>query len=301
MKTETQRQEEADFLDVPALDPVPLEILALLEDEEFEMRALAGALGKDPSISQQLIRLASSPIYGASQKFVDLTQAVVYLGLRTGLTIGLGFSLFKCMRQGYGTPPEQWCWQRALINSVAAQHLAGKTHACPTDQAFLTGLTQDFGLQLLVQQRPSLYCPLLDEFQQQPEPFENLEWRQFGYTHAIVSEALLEAWKFPPESARLVGQHHDPTVFTDGGPLLVGLPTVAEGVSDFLLGPSLLTYRALETKVSHWLKDEVLDLARLLDAVLVRVRNLADILQVGFAERRGGTALIQEALAEEEA
>lgn len=278
--------EESDFLDIPMLDAVPLRILKVLAEGEFDMRRFADAVEADPAIGEQLIKLASSPLYGASQKFENVQKAVVYLGLRTALSIGLGFSMFQSMRKsGGGTKEEQWCWRRMVVNGVAAREAAKITHACPTEAAFLNGICQDMGLLLLVQQRPKQYIPILQKFRNDPEPFADIEMRELGYTHAIVSEALLSGWQFPTEGINAIGAHHDDPPPGKVSVAPVDVLTLAETMTDFLLMPAPKTLRHYEATYAKMGLNSEVDSTEFAKTVFAGALSLADILSISFAER----------------
>ena len=292
--------EEADWLDAPSLNLVSQQMLSLFDNNnKIEMPVLVETLEIDAKVTQQLIRFAGSPHYDGSRRCSNLSQAVDMMGTRSMLTIGTGFSLFSCMRGSHAMWIEEWCWSRMLLNAVGGQYLAAKTQIWPSDNAFLWGLTQDFGLQLLLQQRPQPYLRILEEHLRWAEPFEDIEWRFVGRTHAIVSETLLRAWCVPAGTAALIGQHHDPTVLTNPAPARLRLAIVAESISDFVLSPGNATYRAMASKLACWLGEEVSDLMPVVDAVLRRSRDLADILQFRFAEGRRGELLVLDTLAQE--
>lgn len=287
--------DKPDFLEIPQLDPAALRILALLQDDDFDLTTFANAASLDPYVANQLIRLASCPLYGPVQKFEDVTGAVVYLGLRTALSIGLGFSLFKGMRKGDGNFDQQWCWRRLLLNAVAAREVALRTRAASMDQAFLTGLVQDFGLLLLVQQRRVKYRELLAEFKREPQPLAGLEERFFGHQHAMVSEALLESWRFPRPIVRAVAWHHGCPATDETPPKLSAVLTTAESVTDFVLGPNRATLDFLRRRLAT--PPTRLDdpLAKVLEAIVQQVHGLSDVLQIWFPRNLDITAMLAEA------
>lgn len=291
---------DADYLEVPRLDDVPQTILALLAKGEFDMREFAEAVSPDPRIGDQLMRLASSPLYGASQRFETVSKAAVYLGLRTALSIGLGFSLFSSMRKGKGTRAEQWCWRRILINAVAARELARITKLCPVDLAFLAGMAQDLGLLLLLQQRPLEYRRLFASYLLESGPFAEIEVRTLGVSHAQVSEALLIPWGFPAEGVEAIARHHDPDLGKTHANRLARILRAAESVSEFLLHPRPATYRELEQVMLDLDLPSDAELCEPIQSALTGARSLADILSVEFLERRSAREMVELALRLEE-
>lgn len=257
-----------------------LEILALLEDKDFELRKFAGIVRTDPALSEQLLRLAGSPLYGASQKFTDVQKAVVYLGLRTALTVGLGISLFRSMRHGAGSREEAWCWRRLVLNSAAVRELALCTKTAPPDLAFLAGLVQDFGLLCLVQQQRALYAPILAEHRTKPCPLVELERPAWDGDHAMVSEWMLGRWGLPEEVVRAVGRHHTAEAADSGG--LTALVRVGEQFSEFLLGPAPATWKPLEASLHNFGAETSDDVAEICQLVVDRSASLADVLSVVF-------------------
>lgn len=271
-----------------------MKLLALLETEDFAMRDFAEAAGEDEELSHQLIKTANSPLYGASQKRDDLTHAVVFLGLRTALSIALGFSLFRGIRGNKASLEERWCWRRLLVSAVAARGIAHRTKLIATEQAFLAGFVQEFGLLLWVQQQPRVSRRLLIEYEKRRLPLADLEQELLSETHAAVTESLLRSWSFPAEAAATIGRRHQTSPpFGERSPLERVLLT-AEGVCDFVLSASHETYQVLFERFAGFPAEASLDLQRMLKATQVGVIGLADVLNVripnglpvaGLAER----------------
>lgn len=267
-------------IELPKLDPVSVRILGLLQDQDFDLRAFAEIVNTDRGLTDQLLRLASCPLYGATQKFEDLKKAIVYLGLRTAFTVTLGLSLFRCMRHGQGTHEEQWCWRRLLINAVAARELSSSTGIGASDRAFVAGLAQDFGLLLLVQQKEREYYNLLIEQKRVPQPFGDLEVQTLGYSHAAVSAAMLGSWELPVDTVLAIERHHDQPLDLSGEPQFYHLLVLAESTSDFLLLPEPGTLHALEHRFLSLFDITSEDLQAYIDLVVEGVRALADVLNI---------------------
>lgn len=291
--------EDADYLDIPELDPVSIRTLKLLGQEDFSMRQFAEVVDADPRITGQLLQLAGSPLYGASQKFDSSQKAIVFLGLRTALSISLGISLFQCMKRGVSSLDETWCRRRILFNAVAGRELARLTRRSTPEQAFLTAMIQDFGLLLLIQQRPREYRKLLDRYRQSPVPFALLESETLGYNHGIVTEALLQHWQFPEENTEAAAHHHDiPTyVKLDIVPLLA----CAEACSDFLLEPAPATHRFFEKKYQKLRLGTEMPLEDFLRSVVEGARAIGDILDVPFPNGIDVQQMLHQVVAMEEA
>lgn len=266
-----------DDLPIPDLPLVPRRILALLVDHDFSMDALASILALDPLVSDQLLRLASCPLYGASQRFEDIKKATVYLGTRNTLSLALGISMFKGFRRE-GTPEEEWACRRLVYNAVACRELVTRTGAADREYAFLTAMVQDLGLLVLLQNKHADYAPLVREYEVRFEPFIEVERREKEVTHEQASRRLLQAYRFPADAIEAVERHHDEHLDIAEEASLAGNLIVAELAADFLLRPTDGVLRWLEMAWSAMFWEKPLDLIAYLEAVATGYSNLAEIL-----------------------
>lgn len=277
----TALEPDKNLLDIPDLELAPLRILSLLQDREFSMTAFAEAAALDPVIEYQLIRVASSPYYGIPKPFDDVKRAIVHLGIRSALSIALGLSLFRNVRKGVGTADEQWCWRRLILNAVTARDLARHSGRDSVDEAFLLGMVMDFGLLLLIEQRPRHYHRLLVDYRQRQAPFAWIELAEKGMTHAAVTAALLEHWGFPESYRVLIERHHDGVTSARGEDQLLAILRLAELTSDLLLMPSPTIFHAWESGWNLVIPSNSIDRDEFLDDVVAGTRHLADILKMG--------------------
>lgn len=267
-------------LKLPPLPIGAMKLLALLGTEDFAMRDFAEVAAEDEELSRLLIKTANSSLYGASQKRDDLTQAVVFVGLRTALSISLGFSLFRGIRSDRASLEERWCWRRLLISAVSARGIAHRTKLVPAEQAFLAGMVQEFGLLLWVQQQPRLSRRLLIDYEKMRLPLADVEQGTLSETHAAITESLLQSWKFPADVAETIGRRHQSSPPFGERPPLERVILAAEGVCDFVLSASHETYQVVSRRLASFPAEAALDIHRMLTATQIGVLGLADVLNV---------------------
>ena len=69
-------------LDVPLLPGVLVDIMALVDDPDADVRRLADLVHRDPGLAAHVLRVANSPVFSARGGVVSLQQAVSRLGFR---------------------------------------------------------------------------------------------------------------------------------------------------------------------------------------------------------------------------
>lgn len=184
---------------------------------------IAEAVKTDPSLSARVLRIANSAYYGYPRRVDNLRQAIVIIGskqIEDVVAASLAIKQFK------DVSPElvdmRSFWRHSLATALAAKSLAALRREVNTDRAFLIGLLHDIGSLVIYQQEAALASQALKAHTADKLPLEQCERTVFGFDHAAVSAALLEAWRLPSGIKEAVGQHHSGRWKADEpGPLMV--------------------------------------------------------------------------------
>ena len=206
------RVEAADRL--LAMPQVVFEVSRLLEDDESTQRQIADALGRDPGLVAQVLRMANSPAYAPARAVDSVERAVTLLGRGTLQRLVIAGAVTRSM----SSLPEQerlpleTFWRHSAYCAVIARQLARTVAPREAEAVFLAGLLHDLGKLLLFSQSPEAahraFLASLDTASG-PTP-QAAEREQMGFDHARLGGALAERWGLPEVLVEGIAWHHDP-------------------------------------------------------------------------------------------
>ena len=173
---------------------IALQIIEMARDPETDLAVIARTVSLDPALSQRLLRVANSPLYAGRRKVETLNQAMTLLGLNATMTLALGFSLARDMRDSAGEQAAVWC--RSVLASLAARLLGGHARVARLEELMLAGLLQDIGAMALLKTMPEQYVPLRARAGDNAALLA-LEREAFGCDHAEVGAWLAKQWDLP--------------------------------------------------------------------------------------------------------
>lgn len=223
---------------LPALPATTSRLLQLMDDDTAGADAVLEVVGRDPSLTANLLKLCNSAYYGLRREVGTLHEAVALLGNRTVVRLAFATSLGGVLRgplAGYHLERDA-LWRHSLAVAAGAAHFCGilgaGTAARAADspararsrreRAFTAGLVHDIG-------KLVLDAPLRAHLQQLPPaagPDALLRGERdiLGFDHAEAGRALAESWNFPQELAGVIGRHHESRPATADRGLLAPAP-----------------------------------------------------------------------------
>lgn len=197
--------------ELAALPTTTVKLLELLEDPTVEVGRVLAVIGKDPSLTANLLKLCNSAYYGLRRQVGSVKEALVMLGNKTVVTLAFATSMGDVLRgqlSAYRLAKDEM-WHHALATATAASRLAEITgNEDIKDRAFTAGLVHDIGKLLLNKE-------LVKQMNQLPPYADateliNAERDILGFDHSEAGAALAEAWNFPAMLVAAVFYHHRP-------------------------------------------------------------------------------------------
>ncbi len=195
-----QRIEQGQ-LELPQLPSTSLSAIDLCARPHVEIRELVALIERDPMLSSELLRLANSVLYAASEPAQTLNEAVLRVGLRTLRSMLYSVSVRGAiLREGNLSAYAHEVWRQASSSAAIARALAGPLRM-DKERAYLIGLLHDVG-------KLPLLAMLRKEVGKESEVTPALVGRAFRLHHEAAGAALARAWKLPEELAEVAGNHH---------------------------------------------------------------------------------------------
>ncbi len=207
-------------------------------DEEMSLSYVAQLAGNDPGLASQILRLANSPLFGATKSITSLPQAAVNLGLVTIQNIAVTLSIHESFSDPALTENfsmEQFWWH-SLCTAVCSRYLALHAGIDTPEEAFVAGLLHDLGQLVLIRRDPTHYDSIL----QAPRTGQTIikaERRIWGTDHASIGARLLEHWNLQPLLCDAVRYHHHPLYDIQTALPMVRLICMADLLSHHFASP----------------------------------------------------------------
>lgn len=201
---------------LPPLPEIARRVLELKSDPYCDASKLAQVIELDPALAAQVIRWASSALYGYRRKILSVKDAIV-LSLGFDLVFNLAFGL--CSLKPLRAPAEgplgkRFFWRQTLAGSALMQKLV---LSLDVDQrpdlaaVHLVYLLHNTGHLLLAHLFPTEFDYLARLAEANGEaPLLPIERFTLGVDHGQLGAWLMQAWNMPEYLQTVIQHHHNP-------------------------------------------------------------------------------------------
>lgn len=205
-------------ISLPVFNPVALELLQLLANDDTEISEVIDTINKDPALSIQVLRMANSSAYAGRYKSETIKESVKRLGVKqiTNLAMAASQAALHASEIPLVDEMLQGLWQHSHACALVSRALASRTgHAALADQAYLAGLLHDIGKLYLLKAMEQI-C-LNDKSASDFDQETILE--VFSGMHVEQGCRIMDYWEIPQIYYEIVAHHHDDE-YTSDDPLL---------------------------------------------------------------------------------
>ncbi len=201
-----------EIFELPALPKIADELLVLRADPDATSIKLANIIGKDPSLSAQLICWARSSFYGYPGKIESVEDAIIkVLGYDLVMSLSLGIVVGRALNVPNDGPLGLNAhWRHSLYCAVYVQELAKRVDpTLPKGMAYLAGLLHNIGHLILGDVFPPQFFLLNRYATVNPNvSICAIEQHVLGVRHEQIGGWLMQAWQMPKEIIAAVKWHH---------------------------------------------------------------------------------------------
>lgn len=221
-----------DSRNLPSLPQVLLQVIALDEEEDFDIKKLVKIIAQDPSISAKALRLVNSAYFNMEGKFTSLERAVLYLGADTIKNIAITASVhqvFNGMKRDNSFSMDCFWWD-SFSCAIFSRRIAQQANYINVEEAYLAGLLHNLGKLVLWTNFPKEYKTVLSLAGDKCDECDS-ERQQLGITHCEAGAWLIKHWKLNSFMADAALYHHEPIARVKNGFPLVKITSLAHQLS----------------------------------------------------------------------
>jgi HD-like signal output (HDOD) protein len=224
----------ASLHSLPPLPQVHHALLLEMENGEDSTHAISQWIAQDADLSDKLLQLANSPLFGTEQLVGSPVEAVVFLGTKMIVAAVLFQALFR--HYSANSHPEfsfqrVWnhCWQTAAL----AQCYCREHHLSHQDseEAFLAGLMHETGRLILLDNFPEQFQAACDAARRDNTPLRPALRHQFHAAHCQIAAYLLDLWGLPAATVSAVSLMDHPEAQKPGAFSMASALYVADQVA----------------------------------------------------------------------
>ena len=245
-----QKKALALIEDLPSLNDVVREFLAVSNREYFTAADFEKVIAKDSALVARLLKVSNSSFYAGTRQVKTIRESVVLIGMDNMKNMVYAVSasglLLKGFKNYYFT--EMGFWQHSLAVALTCRVLCEHMQkpAMKPEIAFVAGLLHDIGKLILDK--------LLDE----PEPREidrEAETVIAGLDHAELARHILRRWKIPEAIIEAVRFHHEPYMGGRPKPAAVMINLADTVVREWGVGTRNMPDLSQEIDVNGYLQE----------------------------------------------
>jgi HD-like signal output (HDOD) protein len=202
---------------LPSIPTLYTQVVKKTSRAETSVEEIGELIGRDISMTAQILKLANSAFFGLAQQFSSPEEAVAYLGMDTIKSLVLSvhaFSQFEKVETG--GLKIQALWSHSLQVASLAKRISKLEGQDPkaAEEAFTAGLLHDIGKLVLAINLPKDYTEAMRLAHSGLE-LPEAEHQVFGFNHADVGGYLIGLWGLPVPVVEAVALHHSPSRATE--------------------------------------------------------------------------------------
>ncbi|HEY0477845.1 MAG TPA: HDOD domain-containing protein [Kofleriaceae bacterium] len=209
-----------------ALPPAPAiyhELAAQLGRAEVCNDEVIAVVERDAALSGHVLRVASSPLFGADHPIRSIAEAVAQVGIE--VIAGLALVSHAFALAGDQPPPELALAELQLhsLQVARAAFRAATSHEV-APEALVAGLVHDIGKIVIATAFPDAHAAIVRGVTELGHSRVAIERRVLGTSHAEIGGYVLALWGLPLSVVDAVAHHNDAGVEAPS-PVLVALRT----------------------------------------------------------------------------
>jgi HD-like signal output (HDOD) protein len=207
----------ASGVKLPTLSGTALRVHTLAASEQTSPAELAAAIGRDPALTGEFIRVANSPVFRTRTPARSVKAAVTILGRAKTLAV-IASNTLRTQFAGVAPKAVQTVWTDSVAVAEAAYRAAQASRLRSlADLAYLAGLIHDAGIPVLLHRFPEQASAFEASMRDLDAAALALD-TAVGADHAAIGSMVARNWKLPTEVVDAIALHHRPEAIEQAEP-----------------------------------------------------------------------------------
>lgn len=209
---------------ISPLNPVMLDLLAALQNEDSQASDLKRIIESDANTSATILKIANSPFYGMPSRIHSIQDACVLLGYDQLKNIIYATALDQATNKG---PHVKWrhdLRSHTIATAIICNEL-GKRDMATSGKGYASGLLHELGKQVMLAEFP-------DEFSEYMAVADSDQASSFKELFAEVGDVLAKRWRLPDSLRACIRYHREPEQAPTEFSAIVKLVSNAHGIAN---------------------------------------------------------------------
>lgn len=207
VETSRMRQEPAggplDVLaarmrELPALPSVVLEALHLLDDEHYDVRAVARVVARDPVLALRIVSMGNSPFFSMGSRTSCVRTSLLRLGERDTRSTVLSVAIMNVFPALPAPLDVRRFWSFGLASAICARRLARDLGHPDQSAAYLGALVHRLGEAFLAVSFPRRFALAWRQARHERLAIDEALFKEFGVYPGELCARVLESWELDP-------------------------------------------------------------------------------------------------------
>lgn len=174
------------------------QIRELVDDESATICDLAEVVNQDPQLTERILQLANSSLFGFPVKIDSVRHAIGILGktqLHDLVLTSTALQLFHCFPNHL--MDIDVFKHRSIYCGLVTRLLGSLFNALDGERFFVAGLLHEIGHLVLFSQLPEISTEIIKRAKASNQPVHIVERDLMGYDYADIGAELMSAWQLP--------------------------------------------------------------------------------------------------------
>ena len=186
--------------DLISMPEVCFQVYNIANDPLCSAVEMASAIGQDPGLAVNVLKVANSPYYGFPSRVDTITRAIAVIGTQDLRELVLATSIVGAFSSlSEDVIDLRAFWHHSLLTGLVARRLGSKaiTPVLRRERLFVAGLLHTMGHLVMATVDPDRYQKMQEEARNPGVSMSSLEWKYFDCKHTEVAYELMTAWRLP--------------------------------------------------------------------------------------------------------
>ena len=206
---------------MPPLPEVAYRVLQIVNDPEFSTDALVAVIRTDSTLTERILSLCNSNLFGLPRQITSVSDAVAYIGIRSLVKLVLvacTASYYRNVDAGYSLRTGE-IWKHSIACAIGCELMAERFGFEDTGAAYTAGILHNVGKVALSQVLANEASAIREALEDESLDFLEVERMVVGMDHAKAGGIITEQWYLPVDLRRSIKNHHDPQQVLDDSEL----------------------------------------------------------------------------------